>query len=86
MAQIFGIEAANRTLIREINRVFSAYGIEVDYRHLSLLADYMTYEGIYKPCNRLGLRTNASPLQKITFETSTSYLKEALLHGKLNLI
>jgi DNA-directed RNA polymerase I subunit RPA1 len=84
MAQIFGIEAANRTLIREINRVFGAYGIEVDYRHLSLLADYMTYEGVYKPCNRIGLRTNSSPLQKITFETSTSYLKEALLHGKLN--
>ncbi|CAF1124966.1 unnamed protein product [Adineta ricciae] len=82
MAQIFGIEAANRTLIREINRVFGAYGIEVDYRHLSLLADYMTYEGVYKPCNRLGLRTNASPLQKITFETSTTYLREALLHGE----
>jgi DNA-directed RNA polymerase I subunit RPA1 len=82
MAQVFGIEAANRTLIREINRVFGAYGIEVDYRHLSLLADYMTYEGVYKPCNRLGLRTNASPLQKITFETSTSYLKEALLNGR----
>ena len=82
MAQIFGIEAANRTLIREINRVFGAYGIEVDYRHLSLLADYMTYEGVYKPCNRIGLRTNSSPLQKITFETSTSYLKEALLCGR----
>lgn len=83
MAQIFGIEAANRTLIKEINRVFSAYGIEVDYRHLSLLADYMTYEGVYKPCNRIGLKTNSSPLQKITFETSTSYLKEALLYGKI---
>ena len=82
MAQIFGIEAANRTLIREINRVFGAYGIEVDYRHLSLLADYMTYEGVYKPCNRIGLKTNASPLQKITFETSTTYLKDALLNGK----
>ena len=82
MAQIFGIEAANRTLIREINRVFGAYGIGVDYRHLSLLADYMTYEGVYKPCNRIGLRTNASPLQKITFETSTAYLREALLHGE----
>jgi DNA-directed RNA polymerase I subunit RPA1 len=84
MAQIFGIEAANRTLIQEINRVFGAYGIEVDHRHLSLLADYMTYEGVYKPCNRIGLRTNASPLQKITFETSTSYLKEALLNGLFN--
>ncbi|CAF2344845.1 unnamed protein product [Rotaria sp. Silwood2] len=27
--------------------------IEVGYRYLSLLADYMTYEGVYKPCNRL---------------------------------
>lgn len=86
MAQIFGIEAANRTLINEINRVFGAYGIEVDHRHLSLLADYMTYEGIYKPCNRIGLKTNASPLQKITFETSTSYLKEALLHGNTKMM
>lgn len=84
MAQIFGIEAANRTLIREIVRVFGAYGIEVDHRHLSLLADYMTYEGVYKPCNRIGLKTNASPLQKITFETSTSYLKAALLQGQFN--
>ena len=41
-----------------------------------------TYEGVYKPCNRIGLRSNSSPLQKITFETSTSYLKEALLYGK----
>ncbi|CAF0946490.1 unnamed protein product [Didymodactylos carnosus] len=82
MASTFGIEAANRTLIREINRVFGAYGIEVDYRHLSLLADYMTYEGVYKACNRIGLKTNSSPLQKITFETSTTYLKEAILHGE----
>ncbi|CAF1582074.1 unnamed protein product [Rotaria sordida] len=49
MVQIFGIESANRTLIREINRIF---------------LDYMTYEGVYKACNRFGLKTNASPLQK----------------------
>ena len=57
--------------------------IEVDYRHLSLLVDYMTYESVYKPCNRLDLKTNASPLQKkITFETSTTYLKEVLLYDE----
>ena len=38
--------------------------VEVGYGYLSLLDDYMTYEGVYKPCYRLGLKTNASPLQK----------------------
>ncbi|CAF1536708.1 unnamed protein product, partial [Rotaria sordida] len=38
--------------------------IEADYKYLSLLVDYMTYEGVYKACNRFGLKTNASPLQK----------------------
>ncbi|CAM4842995.1 unnamed protein product [Rotaria magnacalcarata] len=28
--------------------------IEVNYKYLSLLVDYMTYEGVYKLCNRFG--------------------------------
>jgi hypothetical protein len=31
---------------------FQAYGIEVNPRHLSLVADYMTFDGTYKPFNR----------------------------------
>ncbi|CAF1234203.1 unnamed protein product [Rotaria sordida] len=67
MVEIFGIEAANRTLIREINRIF---------------LDYMTYEGVYKSCNRFGLKTNGSSLQKRTFKTSTTSLKEVLLYDE----
>ena len=54
MARFYGIEAANKTIVYEIVNVFSAYGITVNPRHLSLIADYMTFDGTYKPFNRIG--------------------------------
>ena len=56
----------------------------MDYRHLSLIADYMTFEGSYKPFNRNGISSNTSPLQKMTFETSMNFLKSAIVHGSPN--
>ena len=40
--QTFGVEAARRTVVAEVGAVFSAYGIGVDSRHLSLISDHMT--------------------------------------------
>ena len=36
-------------VLQEISSVFRVYGIAVDYCHLSLIADYMTFDGTYKP-------------------------------------
>ena len=69
-------------LPQEMRDVFAAYGIDVDYHHLSLIADYMTFEGRYKAFNRMGLDSNPSPLQKMSFETTMSFLKSATLQGK----
>ena len=57
------------------------YGIAVDYHHLSLIADYMTFEGTYKPFNRIGMETNSSPFQKMSFETTMHFLKNATIAG-----
>jgi len=38
---VYGVEAARRAIIDEISSVFGAYGIAVDYRHLTIIADYM---------------------------------------------
>ena len=62
--------------------VFAAYGIDVDYHHLSLIADYMTFEGRYLAFNRIALGSNPSPLQKMSFETTMNFLKMATLQGK----
>lgn len=44
MLTTYGVEAARATIMREVQSVFSAYGIGVDPRHLSLIADFMTYQ------------------------------------------
>ena len=82
MARYYGIEAANKTIVKEIVNVFKAYGIDVDKRHLSLVADYMTFDGTYKPFNRIGIENNPSPLQQMTFETAIGFLRSATLAGK----
>ncbi|RMC14451.1 hypothetical protein DUI87_09547 [Hirundo rustica rustica] len=81
MAKNYGIESALRVIIKEIKDVFAVYGIVVDPRHLSLVADYMCFEGIYKPLNRIGIQSNSSPLQQMTFETSYKFLKDATMMG-----
>lgn len=37
----YGVEAARTVLIKEVKGVFGMYGIAVDRRHLTLIADYM---------------------------------------------
>lgn len=37
----YGVEAARMAIIREVSEVFGLYGIKIDIRHLSLVADYM---------------------------------------------
>lgn len=73
----YGVEAARNALVREVRAVFGAYGIAVDARHLSLIADYMTYEGGYKPLSRLGMGSSTSPLLKMSFETTVGFLTAA---------
>ena len=82
MARYYGIEAANKTIVKEIVNVFKAYGIDVDKRHLNLVADYMTFDGKYRPFNRIGIEDNPSPLQQMTFECAIGFLRNATLAGK----
>ncbi|EGG19637.1 RNA polymerase I [Cavenderia fasciculata] len=75
----YGVEACKSAIVSEISNVFGAYGITVDKRHLTLLADYMTYDGGFRPLNRIGLENNTSPLQKMSFETTCAFLSKAAL-------
>ncbi|XP_072949015.1 DNA-directed RNA polymerase I subunit RPA1 [Epargyreus clarus] len=86
IASTYGIEAANKVIIKEIQNVFNVYGITVDPRHLSLVADYMTYNGIFEPMSRKGMEASTSPLQQMSFESSLIFLKEAVLNSKKDCI
>ncbi|XP_011494628.1 PREDICTED: DNA-directed RNA polymerase I subunit RPA1 [Ceratosolen solmsi marchali] len=82
VSQTYGIEAAYKVVIKEIKDVFKMYGIVIDTRHLSLIADYMTFEGTFQPLSRKGMEDSTSPLQQMSFESSLNFLKNATLQGK----
>jgi DNA-directed RNA polymerase II subunit RPB1 len=76
--EVLGIEATRQSIIFEIERVMKFYGIQVNYRNLSLLADTMTGRGGIMAINRHGInRTDASPLKKCTFEETVDMLLDA---------
>ncbi|KAG8969894.1 hypothetical protein FRC03_000140 [Tulasnella sp. 419] len=77
----YGVEYARATIIREISNVFDVYNIKVDVRHLTLIADYMTFDGGYRPFSRRGIATHSSPLLKASYETTAAFLSDATLHG-----
>jgi len=82
----YGIEAVRSAIIKEVCAVFNAYGIGVSYRHLSLIADYMTFEGHINPFTRNGARSIPSPLLKMSFETTIQFLKNAVLLGEYDTV
>ncbi|KAJ7178928.1 hypothetical protein C8R46DRAFT_1071922 [Mycena filopes] len=77
----YGVEMARAAILREMGSVFSAYKIQVDHRHLELIADYMTFDGGYKPFNRQGISSNPSPLLKASYEMTAAFLSDATLYG-----
>eukprot|EP00792_Barthelona_sp_PAP020_P007080 TRINITY_DN3101_c1_g5_i2.p1 TRINITY_DN3101_c1_g5~~TRINITY_DN3101_c1_g5_i2.p1 ORF type:complete len:1531 (+),score=458.12 TRINITY_DN3101_c1_g5_i2:3277-7869(+) len=73
----YGVEAARQSIVNQISNVFGVYGITVDTRHLSLAADFMTFNGEFNPFNRQGIAVHSSPLLKMSFETTCNFLKSA---------
>jgi len=81
---VYGVEAANAAICSEVSGVFGVYGISVDRRHLSLVSDYMTFEGGYKPFNRIGISSDPSPLLKMSFETTMQFLTQAAMSHEVD--
>ncbi|CAB0034651.1 unnamed protein product [Trichogramma brassicae] len=82
VSQTYGIEAANKVILKEVKHVFNMYSITVDPRHLSLVADYMTFDGSFQPLSRKGIESSASPIQQMSFESSLQFLRQATVEGK----
>ena len=78
----YGVEAARQSIVSEIAGVFAVYGIGVNFRHLSLVADFMTVAGKFDGFNRMAIVSQNSPLLKASFETTVGFLRDAALHGE----
>ena len=58
------------------------YGIEVDMRHLTLIADYMTYDGEFKPMNRNGMADASSSFLQMSYETTANFMIDAAMNNR----
>ncbi|KAL8950263.1 MAG: hypothetical protein Q9222_003688 [Ikaeria aurantiellina] len=81
MLGFYGVEAARNTIIREMDGVFKIHSISVDFRHLNLIADFMTRGGGFLPFSRIGMKGAVSPFTKMSYETTLQFVASAVLEG-----
>jgi DNA-directed RNA polymerase subunit A" len=83
VAKILGIEAAREVIINEINKVIQSQGLDIDQRHLMLLADIMTSSGDVKGITRMGIISDkSSVLARASFKTPIKHFVNATKTGR----
>ncbi len=81
----FGIEAARQVLIDEIVGVLREQGLDVDIRHIILLADAMTFTGRIRQIGRHGIvKDKKSVFARAAFEVVTTHLYNASARGEVD--
>lgn len=81
--EILGIEAARNVILQEAKDTLDEQGLEVDVRHLMLLADIMTFTGEVRDIGRYGVSgKKASVLARANFEETKRHLINASFYGE----
>ncbi|MGC8912855.1 MAG: DNA-directed RNA polymerase subunit A'' [Thermoplasmata archaeon] len=79
---VLGIEAARTAIIRETSKTLDEQGLNVDIRHLMLVADIMTNDGEVRAIGRHGVSgRKSSVLARAAFEITSTHLLRAGLTG-----
>jgi DNA-directed RNA polymerase subunit A" len=80
--KVLGIEAARNAIVREAKQVLDMQGLDVDAKHLMLMADAMCMDGSVKSIGRHGLSgQKASILARAAFEETLKHLLTASVKG-----
>ncbi|MDO8511374.1 MAG: DNA-directed RNA polymerase subunit A'' [Nanoarchaeota archaeon] len=83
--ETLGVEAAREAIIREVFKVIEAQGLNIDVRHIMLVADIMCATGVVKGVTRYGVvKEKASVLARASFETPIKHLINAALEGEVD--
>jgi DNA-directed RNA polymerase subunit A' len=83
IAKTLGIEAARNALINEAKGVLEEQGLDVDVRHVMLVADMMTTTGDVQQIGRHGISgKKASVLARAAFEITVPNIVEAAVKGE----
>jgi len=84
---VLGVEAARNAIINEAAKTLEEQGLDVDIRHIMLVADMMTTMGTMKQVGRHGVSgEKASVLARASFEITTKHLLDACIHGESDML
>jgi len=82
ISEVLGIEAARQAIIAEVKKVINQQGLDIDERHIKLIADAMTYKGSVKGVTRMGIISEkTSILARASFETPIKQFVNASIKG-----
>jgi len=85
ISKTLGIEAARQAIIDELLKVIEAQGLNVDVRHIMLVADTMCVSGVIKGITRYGVVSEkSSVLARASFETPIKHIIDAALTGEVD--
>ncbi len=80
---VMGVEAARNVILNEAKETLDEQGLDVDIRHLMLLADTMTVDGDVKAVGRYGVSGGkASVLARANFEETKKHIVNAAFYGE----
>ncbi|MBP2045742.1 DNA-directed RNA polymerase subunit A' [Methanobacterium aggregans] len=83
--KVLGIEAGRNAIIHEAQSTMEEQGLTVDVRHIMLVADMMTSDGIVKSIGRHGISgEKASVLARASFEETGKHLLRASIRGEVD--
>ncbi len=83
IAETLGIEAARQVIINEAKDVLDEQGLDVDIRHIMLVADLMTATGEIRQIGRHGISgEQSSVLARAAFEVTVRHLIQASIMGE----
>jgi DNA-directed RNA polymerase subunit A" len=83
VCDVLGIEAARQAIINEVFKVIENQGLNIDKRHMMIVADMMCSSGSIKGVTRYGVVSEkASVLAKASFETPIKHIISAALVGE----
>ena len=81
--RVLGVEAVRQALLQELRAVIEFDGSYVNYRHLAILCDVMTFRGHLLAITRHGInRVDSGALMRCSFEETVDVLMEAAIYSE----
>ncbi len=83
----FGIEAARSVLLKEIILAYEGAGSSINYQHVAILVDMITFNGNLISIDRHGMnKTSIGPLSKASFEKQSDILLKAAAFSEVDMM